>query len=325
MESKPNLLVRFEQHFNSIEKELSSTYHSNVELIDNISQHSLLGQGKRLRPLLFVLSALTGGYISGDIYRFSTIFEYVHAASLLHDDVIDNAELRRKKPSARNIWGNTAAVLTGDYLGAKAQSIALDCHNMEFLKALNRAGMRMAEGQVMELLETGNWHLDRNRYMEIIIAKTAELFVSACSCGAIISGANARHIELLGQFGLNLGITFQLIDDLLDYTASKEEFGKPVGKDLKEGKITLPLIYTLSGLGEKESSSLQERIRPGQADDEAYLEIIEKVRAGDAISRVRQEAEDFSKKASACLADLHDSQAKADLIDLNSFLVSRSF
>lgn len=325
LESKPNLFDRFESHFNKIEKELSTTYHSSVELIDDISRHSLLGEGKRLRPLLFVLSAQIGGYTSGDIYRFSTVFEYIHAASLLHDDVIDNAELRRKKPSARNIWGNTAAVLTGDYLAAKAHSIAIGCCNLEFLKTLNWAGMRMAEGQVMELLETNNWHLDRDRYLKIITAKTAELFVSACSCGAIISGANDRQREQLGQFGLNLGITFQLIDDLLDYTASKEEFGKPVGKDLKEGKITLPLIYTLSQLGKKETDRFKERTKRDGEKGKAYSEITQIVRTGDGIKQVRREAERFSQKAAACLDDLPDCQAKTDLLELNSFLVSRSY
>jgi len=325
LESKPNFLDRFEHHFNRIEQELSSTYHSNVELIDDISQHSLLGEGKRLRPLLFILSAQSCGYQSEDIYRLSTIFEYIHTASLLHDDVIDNAELRRRKPSARNIWGNTAAVLTGDYLGAKAHSIAIECHNLEFIKMLNRVGLRMAEGQVMELLETDNWQLEREKYMEIITAKTAELFVSACSGGAILSGASTQNRDQLGQFGLNLGITFQLIDDLLDYTSSKEEFGKPVGKDLKEGKITLPLIYTLSELEEKEKKRLIQRMKKEKAKGRALTEAVEMVRKGNAVKQVRCEAEDYSQKASTYLENLPDSQAKTDLIELNSFLVSRSY
>lgn len=329
MESGKNFLDRFKPHFNNIENELNATYQSNIELIDNISQHSLLGEGKRLRPLLFILSVEICGYQSADIYRLSTIFEYVHVASLLHDDVIDNAELRRKKPSARQIWGNTAAVLTGDYLGARAQSIALNCNNMEFSKRLNKTGMRMAEGQVMELLETDNWNLDRERYLEIITAKTAELFSSACSGGAIISGANDLLIQNLGQFGLNLGITFQLIDDLLDYTASKEEFGKPVGKDLKEGKITLPLIYTLSKLGEKKKKRLIERVKKEKAKEKAkgraLAEAIEMVRKGDGAKRILQEAEMYSQKAANFLSDLPDSQAKKDLIELNRFLISRRY
>jgi octaprenyl-diphosphate synthase len=325
LKSKSNLLDRFEPHFNKIEKELGSTYHSSVKLIDDISQHSLLGEGKRLRPLLFLLSAQTGGHAAENFYRLSTVFEYVHAASLLHDEVIDNAELRRKKPSARTIWGNTAAVLTGDYLAAKAHSIALDPGNIDFLKAINKAGMRMAEGQVMELLETNNWHLDRNRYMEIITAKTAELFVAACLCGAIISGVDARPREQLAQFGLNLGITFQLIDDLLDYTASIEEFGKPVGKDLREGKITLPLIQTLSTLKEKEKKHLAENLKKERKREKTCLEIITMVRNGDGILQTRREAEVFSEKAMTSLEDLPDSQAKTDLMDLNAFLLSRSY
>jgi octaprenyl-diphosphate synthase len=325
LESKPNFLDRFKHYLDKIEQELNDTYHSNIELIDDISRHSLLGEGKRLRPLLFVLSAKLCSYQSDDIYRLSTIFEYIHSASLLHDDVIDNAELRRKKPSARNIWGNTAAVLTGDYLGAKAQSIALNCNNMEFSKCLNKTAMRMAEGQVMELLETDNCQLGKEKYMEIITAKTAELFCSACSSGAIISGANNILIRNLEQFGLNLGITFQLIDDLLDYTASEEEFGKPVGKDLKEGKITLPLIYTLAELEEKERKRLIQRIKKEKAKGRALAEAVEMVRKGNAVKQVRCEAEDYSQKASTYLEKLPDSQAKTDLIDLNTFLVSRSY
>ena len=325
MKSKDSFLDRFEHHFNRIERELSSTYHSNVELIDDISQHSLLGEGKRLRPLLFILSAQSCGYQSEEMYRLSTIFEYIHTASLLHDDVIDNADLRRKKPSARNIWGNTAAVLTGDYLAAKAQSIAIDSQSLELLKGLNRAGTRMSEGQVMELLETNNWRLDRDRYMAIITAKTAELFVSACSSGAIISGADDQQINTLGQFGFNLGITFQLIDDLLDYTASKEEFGKPVGQDLKEGKVTLPLIYALSGLEAKEKMRFIQRITKEEDKGQALTEAIELVRKGNAVKQVQRDAEEYSHKASTYLEQLPDSRAKTDLFDLNSFLVSRSY
>lgn len=325
MKSKLSFLDRFEHHFNRIEQELSSTYHSNVDLIDDISQHSLLGEGKRLRPLLFILSAQSCGYRSEEMYRLSTIFEYIHTASLLHDDVIDNADLRRKKPSARNIWGNTAAVLTGDYLAAKAQSIAIDSQSLELLKGLNRAGTRMAEGQVLELLQTNNWHLDRDRYMAIITAKTAELFVSACSSGAIISGADDQQIKTLGQFGFNLGITFQLIDDLLDYTASKEEFGKPVGQDLKEGKVTLPLIYALSELEEKEKKRFIQRITKEEDKGQALTEAIELVRTGNAVKQVQREAEEYSHKASTYLEKLPDSRAKTDLFDLNSFLVSRSY
>ncbi len=325
MESKPNFLDHFKLHLDRIEQELSSTYQSNIELIDDISRHSLLGEGKRLRPLLFMLSAKLCGYHSEDIYRLSTIFEYIHTASLLHDDVIDNAELRRKKPSARQIWGNTAAVLTGDYLGAKAQSIALDGDNIEFSKRLNETGMRMAEGQVMELLETDNYNLDRERYLEIITAKTGELFSSACSCGAIIAGVNDFLIQNLGQFGLNLGITFQLIDDLLDYTASKEEFGKPVGKDLKEGKITLPLIYTLSEMGEKKKKRLIQRIKRDKAKGRTPAEAIEMVRQGDGVKHVLKEAEKYSQKAADFLSDLPDSQAKTDLMELNTFLISRTY
>ena len=226
-------LNRFETHLKRINEELNGTLDSRIGLVEDIKKHALLGNGKRLRPLFFILSCLLCKYGGKDLYRFSMIFEYLHAASLLHDDVLDNADMRRNRPSANNLWGNRAAVLEGDFLASRTFSIATGSNNPEIIQGLTRAAARMAEGQMLELLQAGEWNTSKETYMQIITAKTAILLSTACSCGAIISGAGKEAENSLGEFGLNVGIAFQLIDDLMDYTSSEAKMGKPVGNDLR--------------------------------------------------------------------------------------------
>jgi octaprenyl-diphosphate synthase len=311
--------------FERINEELRESLNSHVSLIEDIGNHSLLGEGKRLRPLLFVLSSQLCGYEGEDIYRFSTIFEYIHTASLLHDDVLDNAETRRKKPSANHAWGNSAAVLGGDFLYSKSFSIAISCNNFRFLKILTDTTTRMAEGQVLELVHTHNWSITLKEYMEITISKTALLISAACAGGAILSGAGQWAVDHLSKFGLNMGIAFQLMDDLLDYTSSEEKFGKPVGKDLKEGKITLPLIYTLSSLGKAERKRLEELFKSDRADGEAHKRLINLVRNNGVIDRVRSEAKNYVDKAASFLSQFPGSSTKQNLIDLNNYIIERDF
>ena len=226
-------LRQFGGYFEGIDEELSRNLSSRVSLLEDIGHYAILGQGKRFRPLLFVLSARLCGYQGDDVFRLSTIFEYIHASSLIHDDVLDHAEIRRKKASVNRVWGNLAAVLGGDFFFSKALSIAVVSSNMKFLNTLTEAGLWMVEGQILELLHIYDWELTRDKYLEIITGKTATLISAACACGAIISGAEDWAMDCLRQFGLNAGIAFQLIDDLLDYTTCEEELGKPVGNDLK--------------------------------------------------------------------------------------------
>ncbi len=325
MDSDRTFLDQFTPHFKRINEELSKSLSSRVSLIQDIGKHSLLGEGKRLRPLLFVLSSQLCGYQGDDVYLLSTTFEYIHAASLLHDDVIDNAETRRNKPSASHVWGNSAAVLTGDYLSLRASDIALTTKNMDFFKMAVDTATRMTEGQVMELVHTHNWNINKDAYMEIITSKTGALMSAACSCGAIIAGAERETVDHLRQFGLNLGIAFQLMDDVLDYTSSKEEFGKPVGKDLREGKITLPLIYTLSNLEKGEIKGLEDLFNNHKAQEKDYTRIITMVRNNGAIDRIRSEAKDYVDKAAGFLDFFPGSTFKEDLIGLNAYMVKRRY
>ena len=325
MDSDQVFLNRFDKYFQKINNELNRPLSSNVSLLEDIGNFSLLGKGKRLRPLLFVLSARLCGYQGEDIYHYSTIFEYLHAASLLHDDVMDNADVRRKKPSANHVWGNSAAVLSGDFISSKAFSIAADSNNLIFLKLLIDTATRMAEGQMQELIHTNDLYVSEEMYMEIIVAKTAELTSTSCVGGAIIAGAEGATVNYLRQFGLNFGIAFQLMDDLLDYTSSEEELGKPTGKDLKEGKITLPLIYALSDFKKDKIEKLIDLFKSNRAREEDYIALVSLLRNSGAFERIKSKVKIFVDKAEGFLDKLPFSPAKQALVDLNLYNIKRNY
>ena len=325
MDSSSSILDKYTEHIARINKELKEALTSRVSLVEIIGKHTLLGHGKRLRPLFFLLSCQLCDYQGKDAYRLSTIFEYLHAASLLHDDVVDNAENRRNRPSANHVWGNHAAVLEGDFLYSNASLIAVGSNNLLFLKRITETAKQMAEGQLMELVHTDDWETSREEYMEIITAKTAVLMSAACACGAIISGAEREAEQSLGQFGLNMGIAFQIMDDLLDYTSSEDVFGKPVGKDLKEGKITLPLIYTLPKIEASEGNRLENLFKNHQATEEDYRQLIGLVRSKGALDQIKDEARSYVDRAAGCLSKFPDSPAKRGLLELNRFIVERKY
>jgi octaprenyl-diphosphate synthase len=325
MDTENTVLSNYQEHVKKIDEELKKGLESRIDLIVDIGKHTLLGNGKRLRPLLFVLSCQLCSNFGEEIYRFSTIFEYVHAASLLHDDVLDNAEIRRNKPSVNHVWGNHAAILEGDFMYSKASSIALSSNNSLFMKRLTDTSVQMAEGQIMELSYANNWNISKEEYMEVITAKTAVLISAACACGALISGVEAESGESLAGFGLNMGIAFQLMDDLLDYTSSKEVFGKPVGKDLREGKITLPLIYTLLKLEEPERVKLESLFKSQRTADEDYRNVIELVRRNGALDKIRDEAQAYVNMAASYLSPFPDSPAKESLLELNQYIIERKY
>jgi octaprenyl-diphosphate synthase len=246
-------------------------------------------------------------------------------ASLLHDDVLDNADLRRNKPSVRQVWGDSAAILAGDFLYSKASAIAIEWNTMDALKVLTAMVIQMVEGQMIELSQTNNWHITKDQYLEIIISKTAALMSAACACGAIVAGADQKRAENLSNYGLNLGIAFQLIDDLLDYTSCEEAFGKPVGKDIREGKVTLPLIHALSNLDKKEVERMEDLFKEKRATGEDYEKLIGWVRNQGAIEHTKDEVEKYSKKALGFLDPFPPSTAKEELITLCTYLSDREF
>jgi octaprenyl-diphosphate synthase len=325
MDQHTDILDNFKDYFTRINEELDRGLNSRVSLVEDIGNHTLLGQGKRLRPLLFVLACRLCNYYGEEVYRISTIFEYIHASSLLHDDVLDNADTRRKKPSANHLWGNHAAILEGDFLYSKASTIALDSNSLPFLRRVADTTMQMTEGQILELTHTNNWNTGKEEYMEIITAKTAVLMSAACTCGAIISQAGEEVEQSLAKFGLHMGIAFQLMDDVLDYTSSEEIFGKPVGKDLKEGKITLPLIYTLLKFEESERKRFAELFKSHQATEQDYRDLTGLVRSNGALDQIRDEAQAYVNEAATCLKSFPDSLVKRNLLELNQYIIDREY
>ena len=325
MKAKREVIDQYKEHFVHINEELKKGLVSRISLVEDMGDHIILGQGKRIRPLFFVLSCQLCQYRGNDVYHLSTIYEYTHAASLLHDDVLDNAAIRRNKPSANNIWGNHAAVLEGDYLASKSSSIAVYTNNLSFIKKMNEVNAKMVEGQILELIHTNDLDISKDIYMEIITNKTAVLISAACACGAIISGAGAETEKSLFNFGMNAGIAFQLMDDLLDYTSSEAEFGKPVGKDLREGKITLPLIYALSDIGASEKEKFENQMKNGNAGEEQYKELIKIIQKSGSLDRIRDKAQSYVNKAAHYLETFPDSSAKREIMDLNQYMVDRTY
>ncbi|NCO61052.1 MAG: octaprenyl diphosphate synthase [Deltaproteobacteria bacterium CG_4_8_14_3_um_filter_51_11] len=325
MASGRNILEEYREDLDKINAELGGFFDSRVALAEDMGAHALLGGGKRLRPLLFLLCCRLLSFWRDDLYRLSTIFECIHAASLLHDDVIDNSQMRRRRPSANSLWGNHAAVLEGDYLYSKAMTLAVESGSLEFLGVLTKATVDMSEGQILESAHQFDWDLSAEMYMEIIRGKTAALISAASSSAGIVAGGKQREIDSLAIFGLNVGMAFQLIDDLLDYVSTEKVFGKPVGKDIKEGKITLPLIYTLQGLSDDPKKEIREAFKTDKRPEAAVNAVIELVREGDALAKIHREAQGYLDKASSALGGFPPGRARDQLMELNNYLIERDF
>ncbi|MCX5891963.1 MAG: polyprenyl synthetase family protein [Deltaproteobacteria bacterium] len=274
------LLKDLETDVAAINAALAANLQTHVPLIAEVGRHILLSGGKRVRPLLFILAARMCGHQGDHLADFSTIFEYLHAATLLHDDVIDAAQVRRGATTANNIWGNHAVILVGDFLLSKALSLAVTTERLKILQVLANATTEMAEGEILQLIHAGNLKLTEAEYFEVITRKTAILMSAACQIGGILAGAPPAQEEALSQMGLNLGLTFQLVDDILDYTGDQKQLGKEVGADLREGRITLPLIHALAQASPPDQARLQEMARdltPEMAPE--FQELLGKYRA----------------------------------------------
>lgn len=325
MDADNKIFSKFQNVIEEIDLELHRVLSSREPLAREMGIYALLGRGKRMRPLLFVLSSELCGCRTDNILRLSTLFEYVHVASLLHDDVLDNAETRRQRPSVNHLWGNHAAVIVGDLLFCTASSLSLTAGNMDFIKMLADTSTRMTEGQMLELINTRNWSLSRDDYYRIITHKTADLISAASASPALLAGKDSDTVKALSDFGLNMGIAFQLIDDLLDYTSSEKVFGKPVGKDLREGKVTLPLIYSLAVLEGDDRDMITRLVSGEWSDDQAYDDAIDMVRRGGSLERVYSEAVEHSRRAAQYLDFFPDCPAKENLLEINNYLVERNY
>ncbi|MDO9068170.1 MAG: polyprenyl synthetase family protein [Deltaproteobacteria bacterium] len=228
-----------------VELQFRKDLESDVPLIRKVGEYVLSSGGKRVRPALLLLAARLCGYAGDKAVPLASVVEFIHTATLLHDDVVDSATLRRGIASANTLWGNEASVLVGDFLFSKSFSLMVGVGSLDILRVFSSATTIIAEGEVMQLLCTGEIGLTEDRYIGVVRSKTAILMSAACEAGAILGCVSGGQQQALADFGMDLGIAFQLMDDTLDYIATEEEFGKCIGHDLEEGKITLPLIHTL--------------------------------------------------------------------------------
>jgi octaprenyl-diphosphate synthase len=297
--------------------------HSDVALINQIGHYIINSGGKRLRPLLVLLAARACGYAADRHIDLAAVVEFIHTATLLHDDVVDGSDLRRNRDTANAVWGNEASVLVGDFLYSRSFEMMVAVGQMAVMDILSHATNRIAEGEVLQLLNAHDPDTSEARYMEVIERKTATLFQAGARLGAVIADAPPEVEQVLGAYGLALGIAFQLVDDALDYSASSAEIGKNIGDDLDEGKPTLPVIRAM------QAGSAEQRVMLRQAIEAGGREHIDSVVAAiadtGAIAYTSQLARSYAEQAKEALAVLAPSHHRDALAALADFAVSRTY
>jgi octaprenyl-diphosphate synthase len=296
---------------------------SDVLLINQMGHYIVNNGGKRLRPMLLLLAAKALGEINHNHLVLAAVIEFIHTATLLHDDVVDESDLRRGQQSANAVWGNAASVLVGDYLYSSAFEMMVRTNIMRVMEILSKTTTAIAEGEVLQLLNCNNPETTEEKYLEVISRKTAILFSAATRLAAVVSNSNTEIEEKLSQYGQHLGIAFQLIDDALDYKSNKEELGKNLGDDLAEGKPTLPLIYAIKNSTPSEANLIIDAIKNGNRD--AFNDVYAIVKSTKAIEYTEHRANDEAQKAMAALDVLPESDYKQALLALASFSVQRSY
>lgn len=317
-----NILKELEADVAAINQALVANLQTHVPFISEVGRHILLSGGKRVRPLLFLLSARLCGCRSNHLTDFSTIFEYLHAATLLHDDVVDAAAVRRGLSTANTIWGNQAVILVGDFLLAKSLSLAVDTDKLKVLKVLAHTTTLMAEGEILQLLHARNLDLTEDQYFEVTIRKTAALMSAACQIGAILGGVSDAQEQAMTQFGLNLGITFQVVDDILDFTGDERRLGKPVINDLKEGRITLPIIHALAHAAEADRRRLKDLAQ--EVTPENAPEILALLEKNGSLDYAREQARRYTLKAQENLEIFPESVEKGYFRAITAELLRRT-
>ncbi len=301
-------------------KELSS----DVELINKIGHYIIGSGGKRLRPMVLLLAAKALNETNEHHITLATVIEFLHTATLLHDDVIDESNMRRGKKSANAVWGNSASVLVGDFLYSNAFHMMIRTRNFQVMEIVSQTTSELTEGEILQLLNCHNPDTTEAQYLAVIIRKTAILFKAAARLAAIMSNASEEETQGLMDYGQHLGIAFQLIDDALDYTAkSSEELGKNLGDDLAEGKPTLPLIYAIKQASNEKAQVIINAIKTGSRD--SFQAVYEVVKSTHAIENTLQRADEEAEKAIIALHVLKDSVYKEALISLAKFSVQRDY
>jgi octaprenyl-diphosphate synthase len=296
---------------------------SEIALVRQVAEYIVGSGGKRLRPALVILSAGAFGYQGQHHHPLAAVVEFIHTATLLHDDVVDASDLRRGRPTANALFGNAASVLVGDFVYSRAFQMMVELESMRVMQVLAEATNVIAEGEVLQLMNCHNPDIDEHDYLQVIRYKTAKLFEAATRLGAILGGATPGQEAAMAAYGMHLGTAFQLIDDVLDYSGDNNATGKNVGDDLAEGKPTLPLIHAIKHGGADEAALIRKAIREGGLSE--LQQVIAAIRRTGALDYTRRQAEAEARTASASLAALPNSKQRDCLLQLADFAVTRNY
>ncbi len=306
-----------------VDQEFRKNLRSDVPVISAIGEYLLQSGGKRFRAQLLLLSAKLCGYSGENHISMASLIEFIHTATLLHDDVVDKAKLRRGIKSANYEWGNEVCVLVGDFLFTKCFTLMVESGNWKIIHTISRATTVMAEGEVEEWARTKDLFLTEEGYLSIITRKTAYLISAATQIGAILGNTSDERERALVEFGMNVGIAFQLIDDHLDYTSNEEDFGKKIGIDLQEGKITLPLIAALSRCNKEEKAFVRETVDSSPITKDAFFRVVEIIERYQGIQYTREKAKGYIEGAKDCLRPFPNSKEKEALFALANYVLER--
>ncbi len=307
-----------------VEEAIATHLESDVNFISEVGHYVLSSGGKRIRPVLLILCARLGNYVSKRVYDLCTVIEFIHTATLLHDDVLDNAHLRRGNPTVNSRWGNDISILIGDYLYAKAMELSLLDKDHLVMETVARVTKEMAKGQVIETLKERDLSITEDDYHRIIALKTAALFEGSCTIGALAAGLSPQQRAKVSAYGYHLGLAFQMADDTLDFVAPEATLGKPVNNDLKEGKITLPVIMALPHTTVAEVASIDAYLQNPQATDTDFQAIIDILNQYDTLQSTMAKAQAQVEAAKAQLVDFPPSTALDTLLILTDYVTTRN-
>jgi len=316
---------RYSNDLNRVEEGMEKCLRTDINLIPQIIRHIIGSGGKRFRPLLLLVAADLCGYQGERRFNLSIVLEFLHTATLLHDDVIDSAEIRRGGISANNIWGNAASVLVGDFLYSMAFKLMAADGSIPVMKLLSQTTNTMSEGEIFQLVMCGKIGISEKEYLSIIEKKTSILISTACALGGMLGDAADEQIEALARFGMRLGSAFQITDDTLDYVAREEDFGKAIGKDLSEGKITLPLICALRQCSAKEKSCVKKVVQQKEQSREALLDIAALIQKYGGVDYALGKARAYIEESKDLLRIFPDGEAKNNLLAITDYVVERRF
>ena len=318
-----NIILPIRDHLNSVNSVITQSLKSEVPIINQISSHIINGKGKKMRPVLHLLLSGLQGSISKKHYEAASIIELIHTATLLHDDVVDQSMTRRNSKTANAIFGNAASILVGDFIYSRSFQMMVEINDMQIMKVLADATNKISEGEVLQLLNSHNPDISEKHYFKVIEFKTAQLFEACGSIAGLINNTDKKTIQAYAKIGHHFGLIFQIADDILDYSGKPNEIGKNIGDDLSEGKVTLPLIYTIQKSNEKQKEMIKNSIKTG--DISKLPDIIQIMEDNNIVKTVKISAEKHIKEIKKILDDLGPHENNNVIVKLAEHSINRNY